>query len=184
MKIVGLCGRAGAGKGSIVAIVKEFFPRVQIISTGDATRQLLKSQDVEINHYNLQNITRGILAERGADYISFVFKLIDSDYPTTLIDSFRRVEDVACVKKTFGDPLVISVSAPEKIRFDRLVARSRPSDALDDSAFKDLTALENSWGVEILCRLAEIQIENTGTHAELREQTLAVLRQKFQPYGG
>ena len=180
MKIVGLCGRAGAGKSSVVAIVKQRFPNVQAISTGDATRRLLRSQGIGISHHNLQAITKQILADRGDDFISFIFDLVDPQYEITLFDSFRRVQDVACVTKTFGAPVIVGVSAPEELRFKRLQARSRPSDPPNQVAFNELTMLENSWGVEDVCRLAEAHIVNTGSYTELCEQAMIILKEIFQ----
>ena len=170
MHVIGLCGRAGAGKSTIVSIVKECFPEMPVVSTGDAARQILVDRGIEVSHRNLQEITREILAARGKDFISFVFDHIDRNSSVTLVDALRRVEDVDCINRTYGPPTVMSVFAPEDIRFARLIARARPSDALDRASFKELCSLENEWGIDKLSRLAQIEVINVGTYLELRQQ--------------
>ena len=177
MKIIGLCGRAGAGKSTVVAILKESFRDLQAVSTGDATRRLLNNRNLEINHQNLQAITEEILADRGPDFISFIFEFIDTKSSIVLIDSFRRIQDIECVTKTFGPPVVICVDAPEELRFKRLIARSRAADALDEASFKDLKALEESWGVDEVCRMASRVIFNTQFLPEFRRQVITTFQE-------
>ena len=174
MRIIGLCGRAGAGKSSVASFVKQQLTNVQVVSTGDVIRGILKSKGMEPTHYNLQNITKQILAEKGDDYISFIFDKIGTCFDITVVDSFRRIQDAECFRKSYGPPILVAVEAPTDERFQRLVTRKRASDAVDEESFRDLSSLEDSWGVQELCRQAHFQILNDGDQTNLNRQILDV----------
>lgn len=172
MRIIGLCGRAGAGKTTVGGIVESHFPNVRVISTGDMIRQLLRERGLDETHENLQAVNQEIVETRGDDYISFIFDFLDDRHPFALIDSFRRLADVVCIAKRFENPMVVHVAATEEMRLARLLKRSRTADPYDVKSFQDLKKREDLWGVDDLCRQATVEVANVDSIADLRREVL------------
>lgn len=174
--LFGLCGFSGVGKSTIVQILDSELNLVQVISTGNVIRDLLKKNGLELNHPNLQKFNKQLHSKLKENYISIIYPFFNKDVQYLIVDSLRTVADYEKLTKDFVNFHLVGVSATEQVRFNRIITRGRETDPKSEKDFFDLTRQEKLWGVNELLSKADIVINNNGTFLELKNQTLKKIK--------
>ncbi len=175
--IIGLTGTMGSGKGEVVKYLKSKGFEHYVYS--DILREIAKDRSIEPTRANLQKLgtdikkeerNKGILSKR-------LLKKIKTD--KAVVDGIRNRDEIIELRKG-EDVHIIAVTAPQKLRFQRLNKRKRDGDPTTFMEFKRLDNLENrgkSKGQEInRCMiLADSVINNNSTLDRLKKQTETIL---------
>lgn len=177
--ILGLTGRNGAGKGEVVHFLKKsgFEP----LSLSDILREELTRRGQPVTRENLiatgnelrRHHGAGVLAEKTLEKLS-----ADKNY---VVDSIRNPAEVAVFRKR-PDFKLMNVTAPEKIRFDRIKKRGRENDPQTLDKFRQLEKAElegkdeNTQQLLKTAALADGTIENDGTLVELQERIAKIVQ--------
>jgi dephospho-CoA kinase len=168
MRILALSGRCAAGKSTIASFIKECCSSAQIITTGDVVRRMLLQSGIERTHENVQAFNQELVTKYGDAYISFIFEFFDKNAPFIIIDSFRRPVDVQVVENAYGSVAILGVYADEDVRYTRLKSRGRSGDPITATGFKQLSELEDNWGIDEVVQKAQLSICNMGTLDNLK----------------
>jgi len=174
VKLVGLTGTNGAGKGEVAAYFQK--KGYAYISLSDIIREELKNRGLETSRDNLiacgnelrEKYGPDILARRAAEKIS----------GPTVIDSLRHPKEVEYLK-TLGNFVLLAVDAPVETRFERARKRGRNESVSTLEEFRQKENLEKSGQIngqqlEACMRLADLTIINDGTLEELWQKLEAV----------
>jgi dephospho-CoA kinase len=144
--IIGLTGRIAAGKG----VVKDYFMKLgfQYATFSDAVRKEAMTRGIEITREKLQDLGDEIRKKEGAG--AWAKRLLaDLDLNKNIVvDGIRNPGEISELRK-HKDFFLISVDAPQKIRFNRVLSRAKPSDPktwkdfllIDERDFGDKTNL-------------------------------------------
>jgi len=120
--IIGLTGPMAGGKGIVAEYLKGngFY----YSSTSDRIREECRKRKMEINRDNLQDIGDELRRKFGPEVLAKrTWKMVEK-YPLAVIDSIRGIAEVDFLK-TKPNFYLIGVTAPRKIRCQRLIARQR-----------------------------------------------------------
>jgi len=178
--VIGLTGPISGGKGVVADILKEkgFF----YSSTSDRIREEIRQRGLEITRERLQDVADELRAKFGPEVLALrTWNLVISQPKNAIIDSLRNEVEVDFLK---GKPefVLIGVTAPRELRFERAKARNKEKEPLTWEAFvrvdeKDFDSGLGKLGRDIQTCLnkANFLIENTGTLAELKEELKKVL---------
>jgi len=137
--IIGLTGENCAGKGTVADyLMKKGF---YYISLSDVIREELKAEGRELTREHLiekgnflrQEFGPGILATKTAAMVQ-----ADRNY---VIDSIRNPAEVAELRKLPGFVL-LHITAPPEVRFERMRAREREEDPKTFEAFMKIEGME------------------------------------------
>ncbi|MCI4445736.1 MAG: AAA family ATPase [Candidatus Aminicenantes bacterium] len=174
IKLIGLTGTNGAGKGEVAAFFKGL--GYAYISLSDILRDELKKRGLEISRDNLiacgnelrEKYGPDILARRAAEKIA----------GPTVIDSIRNSKEVEYLR-SLGQFILIAVDAPVEIRFERVKKRGRNESASTLEEFRQKEELErrgqlNGQQLEACMSLADITIINDSTVEDLRHKLEAL----------
>lgn len=175
--IVGLTGTMGCGKGEVVNYLKAKGFEHYVYS--DILREIAKQRKIEPTRANLQKLGTdikketknwGILSKKILEKVKTDKAIVDGVRNTDEIKELRRG------KKT----IVIGVTAPQRLRFQRLKKRGRPGDPKTFKEFKRLDNLENrgkTKGQEInkCLNMADFLVVNDGTLEKLRKRVEEIL---------
>lgn len=168
--VIGFVGKFGVGKGLAIDYLKnkhEFYAS----SCSDRIREEILRNNKEVTRENLQT-TAGklrkefgstVLAERTWKYIE------ESNNRKTVIDSIRSVEEVEYLKKQ-PNFYLISLDAPQRLRFERMVSRNNPGDPKTWEDFLQVEARDDNKdgrSIDEAMDLADSQIINEGSEEEL-----------------
>lgn len=137
--IIGLTGENCAGKGTIADYLKK--KSFYYLSLSDIIREELAAKGKELTRANLieegnflrERFGPGILAKRTVERMEH-----DRNY---VVDSVRNPEEAKELKK-LNNFFFIYVTAPAKVRFERMHARARESDPQTLEAFQKIEEME------------------------------------------
>src|SRR3989338_11418129 len=173
--IIGLTGTMGAGKGEIVKILKQKGFEHYVFS--DVLREVAKERNIDPTRENLQKLGAIVKKESGRGILaSKLLKKIKTD--KAVLDGERNVDEIKELKKNGAH--IIGITAPQKVRYQRIKSRKREGDPLTFLQFKRSDNLENrgkTKGQEINNCLnhADFIINNNGTLENLKKQVEDIL---------
>jgi len=178
--IIGLTGPMAGGKGLVAEYLKRkgFF----YSSTSDRVREECQKRGIEITRDNLQEVADELRYKFGPEILAKRTWEIVKRHPLAIIDSLRGIAEVDFLK-TKTNFYLIGVTAPRKIRYQRLLVRSRESDPVSWKEFlstdkKDFKSGEGKFGRDISACLkkADFLLVNKGTPKELEEKIKTCLK--------
>jgi len=162
VKIIGLTGTNGAGKGEAAA----FFMRhgYAFFSLSDLLREELKKRDREITRNNLIRIGNDLREKYGADILAR--RIMEKVRGKSIIDSIRNPREASFLKRKKGFVL-IAVDAPAEIRYARVMQRGRDESARSLKAFlakeqEEITGPDAGQQLRRCMKMADYAVINDG----------------------
>ncbi len=164
----------GAGKGEINKILES--EKIPVVVMSSIVREEVKKRNLELNIKNLDNVAvdlrekfgKDVVAKRTAEKI----KKIKSDI--VCVDGLRNMEEITPLKDA-GDVYIISVSAPEEMRFERLLKRKEQRDPKNIEEFKWREQKQIGLGISKVVEAANYDITNDGDLQSLRDKIIKIL---------
>ncbi len=177
--IIGLSGYIGAGKGEVACYLKQ--RGFAYLSLSEIVREEARDRDFtdkEFTRRLLQNIGDDLRNCFGNDVLARrVFKKAQENKSENItIDSIRNPDEVKYLKSQ-ENFFLIGVTAPLKIRFQRITKRKRPSDPQKweefikaDQRDRGIDQPISGQQVEACIKLADFIIENSHSETEQLNQ--------------
>lgn len=118
----------------------------------------------------------GILSQRVLDRIAYDVRQ-GAQSPVTIIDAIRNPSEVRVLRESLGgDFLLVAIEAPVDAIIDRIRARARAGDVVDDddlarqvlSAEMGINEPEHGHNIAECIALADVHLDNTGNLPQLR----------------
>jgi dephospho-CoA kinase len=175
MKIVGITGTLGAGKGTIVEyLVKEkgfrhFSVRQYLIT-------IINKEGLPVNRDSMVVTANRIRAEQNPAYIiQELFKMAEREGEDAVIESIRTPGEVMFLKQ-HNNFILLAVDADPKIRFDRIKKRMSSTDDIDFKTFiedeeREMTSTDaNNQNIRKCIEMADVVLTNNGSIEELYKQ--------------
>jgi dCMP deaminase len=171
--IIGLTGSLAAGKGVVADFLKK--KGFVYLSLSDELRQIAKENKIELTRQNLQDLGNKLRREQGTGILAKVVidKIYNQEYKKAVVDGIRNPAEVEELRKV-KDFFLVSVDAPQEIRFHRMTARNRESDPMTYEDFLRVDARDKGEGEEAYGQgvgkcmaLANFTIQNSGTLEEV-----------------
>ena len=131
--IVGITGTLGAGKGTIVEILKKhdfihFSVRALII-------EHIKKRNLPVNRDSMQAVANSLRQEHGPSYlVDELFTRAKKAKKSAVIESIRCPGEVESLREK-GEFLLLAVDADPKKRYERVIKRGSTTDMVSFEEF-------------------------------------------------
>jgi dephospho-CoA kinase len=177
MKVIGIVGMPGSGKGEFSAVSDEL--GIPVVVMGDVIRE-------EVRKGGLPPVdaSMGIVAKRLRDHYGMAaiahicIPVIESqNAQVVLIDGIRGDAEVREFATHFPDFILIAIDSPLETRFDRLKIRGRSDDLNDIAELSARDERESSFGLREAMNLATMRVHNIGTLNEFRQTVRSTIEQ-------
>jgi len=125
--IIGLTGSLSAGKGIVSDLLEE--KGFVYLSLSNKLREIAKERNIEITRKNLQDLGNELREKEGSDVLAkFIIKEIENkEYKKVIIDGIRNPAEIEVFRK-LKRFFLVSVDAPQEMRFKRISERNREND--------------------------------------------------------
>jgi len=179
--IIGLTGPIAGGKG----LVAEFLRRKGFFysSTSDRVREEIRERGIETTREILQEIADGLRRKFGPEVLAKrTWEIIKSQSnPRVVIDSIRGEAEVDYLKKK-PNFYLIGVTAPRRLRYQRVISRQRESDPIkwkeclriDKIDFKSGQGKEGR-NIKACLKKSDFLIVNDGSLEKLKNRVKLVM---------
>lgn len=171
MKLIAFVGMPASGKSEAADIAKKL--GIPVVNMGDVVREETARRGLPPNDENIGGTGTTLRQEEGMDVIAkrCVPKIRLIKTPVVVVDGTRNIHEIEYFKKEFGtDFMLIAIHTPFKIRFERVIKRSRSDDMNSREELKRRDEREIGWGLDKAIEKADITIDNTGTIDKFQEQ--------------
>jgi dephospho-CoA kinase len=175
MKVVGIVGMPGSGKGEFSRIARS--SGIPVIVMGDVIREEALRKGLPGTDANLGEIAGRLRKERGMDAIAALTlpAIEKEDAPLVVVDGIRGDAEVGFFREKFPGFLLIGIDAPFAARLSRLSSRGREDDGMTEDRLVLRDRREISWGLGRALATADDILCNDGTMEEFEEKVRALL---------
>jgi len=172
--IIGVTGRIAAGKETLTSFFRK--KGFVYLETSKILSEELSKQGLEVTRWNQQNLGDELRKKFGPHIL--MQKLLEKTEPNKnyIIDSIRNAEEVYFLRKNVKNFFLIAVDAEQKVRFERILKRKKPTDPKKWKEFlkvdnRDFFDEKNPYGQQVkkCMELADFKIDNTDLDESLRE---------------
>ncbi|MCX8147029.1 MAG: AAA family ATPase [Candidatus Woesearchaeota archaeon] len=180
--IIGVTGRIGAGKGTIVQYLRK--KGFVVFSFSKMIRQEALKRGYGMDRASLEKVGDLIREEKGDEAVfakRIMEKINKQKVKNAAIDGIRQPWEIKEFRK-HGNFYLIAVDADQRIRFERTAKRGKPSDQTDFEKFKYFDEKEY-YGrgkahqqIKKSMEMADFYIRNDGTLEELYKKVDDVLK--------
>jgi len=173
MKIIGITGTLGAGKGTVVEYLvnnlgyKHYSVRAYLIEE-------IEKRGMEVNRDSMTEVANELRAKYSPAYIiEQLYQRAANSKENSIIESIRTPGEIDFLEKQ-GDFLLIAVDADAKIRYDRIVLRGSETDKISFETFlanekREFTTNDpNKQNLGVCIKRADILLKNNHSIEELR----------------
>lgn len=186
--IIGLTGKNGSGKGEVAKYLKE--RGFQYYSLSDVLREEATKAGVPVTRENLIELGNKLRSQLGPGALAEkVFSRLDPE-KHYVVDSVRHPSEVEVFRRR-ADFILACVTAPQKLRFERIRQRKRENDPMTFEDFQVIeareAASENSTDQQLdrAIASADAVLENGGAlkmlHDRIREIILEFSKKQSRP---
>lgn len=125
---IGLTGSIASGKEVVADFLME--KGFVYLSLSNELREIAQKKKILLTRENLQDLGNELRKKEGADFLAkrVLYKIKNQQYTKAIIDSIRNPAEIDVFKKSLKNFSLVSVDAPDKIRFERILLRDRESD--------------------------------------------------------
>lgn len=170
--VVGITGTNGAGKGTIVEILKK--NGFAHLSVGDYLLEEVKKIGWEECRESQIKMGNELRAKYGPGYIAEqLYEKAKIRGGKVIIESIRTIGEIETLKSK-GPFILLGVTAPRELRYQRILDRGGFKDTVSFEEFSRSEDMEmsstdpNKQNLSRCIELADYQIENEGTIEELQ----------------
>ncbi len=177
MKIMGISGLPGSGKGLVSEIAVQ--NGAIVISMGDIIRKEAKKRG-ESTKETAQNLRKEhgqyIVAELT---IKEIKEILEEGFDKSIIvEGIRSPFEVNLFKENFDNFMILSVFANRKLRFERIKSRQREDDTTDYEIFVQRDQRELDFGIGVVISLSDKIIINESDMESYEKE----IREFFEEY--
>lgn len=181
MKIIGITGTLGAGKGTIVDYLIKHHGFVHFSVRGYLIK-IIQQRGEEVNRDSLTHTANSLRAENSPSFIAEeLYREAIKSGKACIIESIRTVGEVEALKAK-GNFCLFSVDTDRKIRYDRIVLRGSETDQVSYETFsaneeRELSSTDpNKQNLSACMQRADYSFSNNGTFEELYRQVDEALK--------
>lgn len=182
--VVGLVGKIASGKGVVSDyLVNNYGARVYRFS--DVLRDVLLRLNKPVTRENLQSLGLHLRQVFGENVLAEVVKgdIIRDSNAFVVVDGIRYWDEFRMVRG-FERNLIISITAPLEVRYQRVVSRAtRGEDTISFEDFKRSEMNSTEMLIDEIAAHADVKIENLGSKEALVETLETVLRDRIGKIG-
>lgn len=181
MKIIGITGTLGAGKGTIVDYLAAHHGFLHFSVRGYLSK-LIKAKGEEINRDSLVATANKLREQNSPSFIAEeLYREALESGKNCIIESIRTVGEVTALRDK-NDFTLFAIDADQRLRYERIVERASETDKISFETFAANEAREmsnedpNKQNLSACMALADFRFTNNGTFEKLYEEIDAVLQ--------
>ncbi|MEM3030763.1 MAG: AAA family ATPase [Candidatus Micrarchaeia archaeon] len=164
MRVVGVVGRRGSGKGVFAEVAKRM--GLPVFEMSDVVVERMLKTKIIIDNRSLRLFADRLRKRFGAGFVARrTIERIKKKAGKTgvaVVVGIRSPAEVREFRKAFGEFKLIAVSAPLPLRWARIRRRRRLEDARSFGEFVWAERMEESWGLGKALEMADARITNAG----------------------
>jgi len=124
--LIGITGRLAAGKETLTGFFRD--KDFKYYESSRVLREELEKRNIEITRTNMQNLGDKWRREYGPG--ALMKKLLEKINPNEncIIDSLRNAGEADYLRQNVQDFVLIAITADQKLRWERMQKRGKPSD--------------------------------------------------------
>jgi dephospho-CoA kinase len=174
--LVGLAGRIGAGKGTVAEYLADGHG-AEGRRFSDILVDLLKMLYLNPDRAALQKMGASLRDQFGEDVLVNAFKryLEEATSEIVVVDGVRYPNEVEMLKG-FENSLLIFITAPEKLRFERVKKRGEKGEGeISFEEFQRSEEQETERYLDLVLEKADHIVDNSGSLEELHKKIAAII---------
>jgi len=174
--VVGIIGKIASGKGEASRFLEQEYG-AQTFKFSDILKEKLIQDGKPVTRENLQALGNKLRAEEGDDVLvkKLKEKIQASSAQLAVVDGVRYPAEADMVRG-FENNLIIYVTAPDEVRYQRVLSRGTRGEAeITFEEFKKHELDQTEQQIDSVGAGANYTIENTGTVEELRSQVKEIM---------
>lgn len=164
--LVLVAGMPGSGKSVFSDVARSL--GIPVITLGDVVREEVAKRGLPVNPENMAVVAQELRDRYGKHSIAMlsldrVQKALENSC-IVIIDGIRSLEEVEYLRSSIdAEVVLVGIHSSPKMRFTRLISRSRADDPKNWSEFVERDFRELSWGLGNVIALSDVILVNEGS---------------------
>ncbi len=180
MNVIGITGTLGAGKGTIVDLLKDEYSYAHY-SVRDYLIEVIRDRGMEVNRDSMTMVANELRANNSPSFITDeLYKKAVKNNTNCIIESIRTPGEIDSLRAK-GEFYLFAVDADSRVRFDRIQIRKSSTDNVDYKTFVANEEREmntddpNKQNLAKCISMADFVFNNNGDLKELNSKIREVI---------
>ena len=183
VRVIGFTGMPGAGKSEAMEVARQL--GIPVVRMGDLIWEEVERQGKPRDAKHVGEVANAMRQSHGKDVwaLRTVARVreVAAGKPLILIDGVRSHDEVETLRRELGgDFLLVAIHTDRHHRFERMLARGRADDPLQETVLQERDEREMGWGLARTIALADEMVVNDGTLDQFREKVRTLLRRHLR----